>query len=169
MKKTNGKKGTSLPLPKAPSESETTLSQVMFPEHANVFMTVHGGELLKMMDTAAGVCASRHNHTSVNTKAIGNIVFHAPVPVNCLVLCKAHLTYVSEKVMEVYTELSAESVKWETPQVCVTGYFYYVGVDLEAKKALPAIPLKITTLEEAAAFEAGKERLETNLRLSGKP
>ncbi len=151
---------------KSPSESATTLAQVMFPEHANVFQTVHGGELLKMMDTAAGVCASRHQGGPVNTKALGGIVFHAPVPINCLCTCKAHITYIAEKVIEVYTELSVENTSWEKPVLGVTGYFYYVGIDVTAQKAVAARPLKVTTSEEAAAFEAGKHRLEQNLQLA---
>ncbi len=161
---TNEKSGS--PGAKSPADSATTLAQVMFPEHANVFMTVHGGELLKMMDTAAGVCASRHQGTAVNTKAIGGLVFLAPVPVNCLVTCKAHITYVSGKVIEVFTELWAETVRWEAPSCCVTGYFYYVGVDTEKQCALPAIPLILSTPEEQRAFAAGAVRMKMNLELA---
>ncbi len=157
---------TTAPQPKSPADSATTLAQVMFPEHANVFMTVHGGELLKMMDTAAGVCASRHQGTAVNTRAIGGLVFHEPVPVNCLVTCQAHITYTSGKVIEVFTELWAETVRWAKPSCCVTGYFYYVGIDLEKKCALPAIPLKLSTPEEEKAFAGGAVRLKKNMEMA---
>jgi len=149
---------------KTSAESATVLSQVMSPAQANPFMMVHGGELLKLMDTAAGVCASRHQGGPVNTKALGNVVFHAPTPITGLCSCKAHITYVSEKVIEVYTELVSENLRWDAPLVCVTGYFYYVGVDLEAHKAVKAVPLKTTSPEEEAAFEAGRLRLENQLK-----
>ena len=151
---------------KTSAESATVLTQVMLPEHANIFHMAHGGELLKLMDTAAGVCASRHQKGPVNTKAMGGIVFHAPVPLNCLCNCKAHITYTAEKILEVYTELWIENVAWNDPQLCVSGYFYYVGIDVEQQKAIPAIPLKITTAEEQAAFDAGKIRLACNLKIT---
>jgi len=37
-----------------------TLSQVMGMAQANLMGNVHGGEVMKLIDTAAGIAASRH-------------------------------------------------------------------------------------------------------------
>jgi acyl-CoA hydrolase len=39
---------------------ELTLAQVMLPEDANPRGNVHGGTLMKLADSAGGVCATRH-------------------------------------------------------------------------------------------------------------
>ena len=43
-----------------PFETELTLAQVMLPEDANPRGNVHGGTLMKLADSAGGVCATRH-------------------------------------------------------------------------------------------------------------
>jgi len=49
------------------SEDELTLAQVMLPEDANLRGNVHGGTLMKLADTAGGVCATRHARRPVAT------------------------------------------------------------------------------------------------------
>ena len=46
--------------PKPPRASEVTLSQHMDLSNANFMGNVHGGEIMKLIDTAAGIAASRH-------------------------------------------------------------------------------------------------------------
>lgn len=42
------------------AESATILSQIILPSQTNLAGTVHGGELMKMMDNCAGACATKH-------------------------------------------------------------------------------------------------------------
>ncbi|MCK5492258.1 MAG: acyl-CoA thioesterase, partial [Candidatus Omnitrophica bacterium] len=42
------------------SESETVLSSVMMPSDANHYGSVHGGTILKLVDEAAFVAATKH-------------------------------------------------------------------------------------------------------------
>ena len=46
--------------PKPPRASEVTLAQHMDLSRANIMGNVHGGEIMKLIDTAAGIAASRH-------------------------------------------------------------------------------------------------------------
>ena len=45
--------------------SEVKMAQVMMPDQANPTGYVHGGELIKLMDNAAGVVAARHGRQDV--------------------------------------------------------------------------------------------------------
>jgi len=77
------------------------MAQVTLPEQANPTGFVHGGELMKMVDNAAGVVAARHTGEDVVLARVEDIVFHRPVHVGNLVLIDARLTFVHRASMEV--------------------------------------------------------------------
>ncbi len=47
--------------------SRISMATLMLPEHANMMGNVHGGEIMKLMDNAAGVLAQRHARAPVVT------------------------------------------------------------------------------------------------------
>jgi len=55
--------------------SSVVMAQLMLPHQANVAGYVPGGEIMKIMDNAAGVVAARHAHTNVVTVRVDNIFF----------------------------------------------------------------------------------------------
>lgn len=95
------------------AESATILSQIILPSQTNLAGTVHGGELMKMMDNCAGACATKHARSIVVTAAIDNISFHAPVFVGNVATCHAYLTYVSNSSMEIAVSIDAEDLMQE--------------------------------------------------------
>ena len=141
-------------------ESVTTLSQIILPSQTNPAGTAHGGELLKMMDNAAGACATKHSRAIVVTAGIDNITFHSPVFMGNLAVCQAYLTYVSERAMEIAVTIEAEDLIQGTKQCCMTAYFIFVALDQDtmSPKTIPQLNL----LEEAEKqeFEAGKARMK---------
>ena len=60
---------------KSISESRSVISQVMLPSMANPAGKVHGGEIMKMMDTCGGVAAMRHAKADVVTVRVDELVF----------------------------------------------------------------------------------------------
>ena len=52
--------------------SHSILAQLVLPMQANPAGNVHGGEIMKMMDSAAGVAAQKHAHTNVVTARAGS-------------------------------------------------------------------------------------------------
>ena len=66
-------------------ETELTLAQVMLPEDANPRGNVHGGTLMKLADSAGGVCATRHARRPLVTAVIDSMTFEQPVYVGNLV------------------------------------------------------------------------------------
>ena len=46
--------------PKHPRDSETIMSELMMPQHANIMGNVFGGVILSLVDRVAAVAAIRH-------------------------------------------------------------------------------------------------------------
>ena len=60
-------------------ESSVVMSQVMNPQDANPAGNVHGGVIMKLIDTAGAVAAVRHARTNCVTASIDRLDFHHPV------------------------------------------------------------------------------------------
>ena len=143
------------------SHSAVTLSQVILPIHTGpggVF--AHGGEIIKLMDTAAGLAALRHAHTQVVTLRVEGINFLHPIRVGNYVTVNARLTYTSQSTMEIQVKVTAEHVMKEQEWEALTAYFIFVAVD-ENGKPQQVPPLILETEEERELFTAGEERYTT--------
>ena len=60
-------------------ESSVVMSQLMTHQDTNLAGNVHGGVIMKLIDTAAGVAAVRHARSNVVTASIDRLDFHHPV------------------------------------------------------------------------------------------
>ncbi|HTZ19187.1 MAG TPA: acyl-CoA thioesterase, partial [Dissulfurispiraceae bacterium] len=60
-------------------ETSVTMAQVMLPQDTNPAGNVHGGVIMKLIDSAAAVVASRHARCNTVTASIDRLVFHHPV------------------------------------------------------------------------------------------
>lgn len=141
------------------SESATTLSQIILPSQTNPAGTAHGGELLKMMDNCAGACATKHSRSIVVTAGIDNINFHAPVFMGNLATCRANLTFVSNRAMEIAVSIDAEDLMQGTKECCMTAYFTFVALGPDMKP-VPVPPLLLENEMERMEFEEGKVRFQ---------
>jgi acyl-CoA hydrolase len=141
--------------------STVVMSQVFMPQHTGpggVF--VHGGEIMKLMDTAAGLAALRHCHSQVVTLRVEGINFHYPVRVGNFVTFEAKLTFVSKSSMEIQVKVVAEDVLREKSWEALTAYFIFVAVDDKGKtKIVP--PLIVSTEAEQKMFDEGESRYST--------
>ncbi len=153
-------KRTILPEEKTVSHSAITMAELMLPHQANPSGYVHGGEIMKLMDNAAGVVALRHTRMNVVTARVEDINFINPVKVGDLVLVHAFLSFVGHSSMEVRVKVETEDPTSGRRQQALTAYFIYVALDKMGKPArVPA--LIITTEEGEILFEEGRKRYET--------
>lgn len=81
--------------------SQTTLANIVLPSDCTVSGHLTGGSLMKMMDNAAGICATRHCKGRTVTACIDEINFHAPIVNGEMVFVTARLIYTSNKSMEI--------------------------------------------------------------------
>ena len=143
-------------------DSSLIMSTVMLPNQANPSGNVHGGEIIKLMDTAAGVVAKRHARTNVVTARVDELIFNSPIYVGNLVICHAYLTFVGRSSMEVAVRVDVEDLDTEIPNSCaLTAYFTMVSLNKDGK-SVPVLPLELINEEERTRFEEGRQRHEKN-------
>lgn len=145
------------------SESMIVISNLMLPSQANPAGNVHGGEIMKLMDTAAGVAAMRHCRGNAVTLRVDELIFHEPIYVGELVMCSAKLVYVGRTSMEVCVTVNVENIhKGTPPKTALTAFFTFVSIDND-KKPKPCPPLILETEEEHKLFEEGRIRKEKRI------
>ena len=91
--------------------SRTVMSRIMLPSEANPAGNVHGGEIMKFMDTTAFVAAVKHCRTNVVTARVDELEFYLPILVGQLVTCRARLVFVGKSSMEVAVQVQVEDLK----------------------------------------------------------
>ncbi len=136
------------------------MSQVMLPSQANVAGNVHGGEIMKLMDTAAGAAAKRYARCNVVTARVDELQFHSPIFVGALVTLTATLAYVGRTSMEVIVNVDVEDLESDfEPKRALTSYFTMVALD-KSGRPRPVPLLNPDTEEEKLLYEEIKRRRE---------
>jgi uncharacterized protein (TIGR00369 family) len=148
---------------KTSKESQVIISQMMTPQDTNPAGNVHGGVIMKLIDTAGGLVANRHTRSNTVTASIDRLDFHYPVYVGDLVTFKASLNYAGHTSMEVGVRVEAENVFTGEVRHTASAYLTFVSLDKEGKPQ-PVPPLIIKTQNEKRRNEEAKSRREVRLR-----
>jgi len=119
--------------PKPVSASRLVLAQVMTPLDANITGNVHGGNIMKLADEAAGVVAIRHSGSNCVTATVDRFDFHAPVYVGNLVTVKASLNHVGRTSMEIGVRVEAEDLRTGRRTHTNSCYITMVAIDADGK------------------------------------
>jgi uncharacterized protein (TIGR00369 family) len=144
--------------PKPVSTSRLVLSQVMTPLDANITGNVHGGNIMKLADEAAGVVAIRHSGSNCVTAAVDRFDFHAPVYVGNLVTVKASLNHVGRTSMEIGVRVEAEDLRTGRKTHTNSCYITMVAIDADGNPAeVPRLILE--TDEDRRRHEAATVRV----------
>ena len=146
-------------------ESRITMAQVVLPFHANAAGNMHGGELMKLMDTAAGVVAQRHCLCNVVTVSVDRLVFKEPILVGDLVICDAELIYTGRTSMEIFVTVSVENLRLGQTKPALEGYFIMIALDRNGRPT-PVPPLKIDTAEQQKRFELARDKIRDESKSS---
>ena len=138
------------------------LSEVMMPMHANHYGSIHGGIILKLVDEAALVVASKHARTNVVLASMDHIIFKHPVNVGDMLSIKAHLCYVGRSSMDVEVEVNTENLK--KGEILNVGSAYLTMVALDEKGRSVKVPRLILKtdrerLKSKQVFARRKKRL----------
>jgi uncharacterized protein (TIGR00369 family) len=148
---------------KTVKESQLTMSQMMTPQDINPAGNVHGGVIMKLIDTAAGLVANRHTRSNTVTASIDRLDFHHPVFVGDLVTFKASMNYAGTTSMELGVRVEAENVFTGEVRHTASAYLTFVALDANGKPK-PVPPLIPETDEEKRRNREAKERREARLR-----
>jgi len=115
------------------SESETTLVQLMQITHANIAGIVHGGEIVKLVDTAAGLVAIKHAGGMCVTASIDEMSFLHPVHVGDLVTVTAAVNDVGTTSMEIGARVEVEDVLIGERRHTSSAYLVFVALDEDGR------------------------------------
>jgi uncharacterized protein (TIGR00369 family) len=145
---------------------ELTLAQVMLPEDANPRGNVHGGTLMKLADTAGGVCATRHSRQRVVTAVVDSMTFEQPVYVGNLVVLHAVVTWTGRTSLETEVTIEAEDVLTGGVRRISTAWIVYVATD-EHGRPSTVRPLDVVTAEQRERWHAAEQRRALRLSRRG--
>ena len=144
------------------SESQVTISQVMLPTDANVYGNVHGGVIMKLVDDAGAIVATRHSRSIVVTVAVDSMTFLSPIYVGNLVTFTAALSYVGRTSMEVEVLVEAEDPLTGAKTHTNTAYLVYVALDEDGRPT--EVPSLISeTDQERERITRGHKRQRVRL------
>jgi acyl-CoA hydrolase len=120
--------------------AETRFVEMVFPEQANHYGTLFGGNALSLMGKAAFVAASRHVRSAVVMGTCDKVEFHHPVAVGELVEVAAHVSRVGRASMTVEVEVTAETLVSGARRPAMSGRFEMVVVDISGRPIPISIP-----------------------------
>ena len=143
-------------------ESSIIMAQQMNPQDANPAGNVHGGVIMKLIDTAAGAVAIRHARSNAVTASIDRLDFFHPVFVGDFVTLRASLNFVGRTSMEVGVRVESENLLTGERRHTSTAYLTYVALDGRGQP-LPLPPMILETEEEKRRNREAKVRRETRL------
>ena len=145
--------------PRPVSASRTTMARAMLPSDANPWGNVHGGEIMKLIDSCAGAAAQRHARSRVVTARIDELSFVAPVVVGDLVTARASVNEVGRTSMEVGVRVDAENTLTGKVVHVASAYLVFVAID-DAGRPAQVPPLLAETSEDRRRVAAAKARRE---------
>ena len=147
---------------KAVRESCVVVSQVMQPADANPAGNVHGGTIMKLIDTAAGVVALRHCRSNAVTASVDRLDFHHPTFVGDLLILSASLNMTGKTSMEIGVRAEAENLMNGERRHIASAYLTYVALDAGLKPS-PIPPVIAETEAEKRRNREAQARRKARL------
>jgi acyl-CoA hydrolase len=144
--------------PRAVSESQSQMAEVVLPNDANPLGNLLGGRLMHLIDIAGALAAHRHSHSHVVTASIDHIDFRRPVHIGDLLILKSSVNRAFNTSMEIGVKCWVENYIAGTTQHVASAYLTFVAVDAHGKhKSVPEVAPE--TAEEKRRYEdAGRRR-----------
>lgn len=127
-------------------ESSVIMSQEMLPVDANPSGNVHGGTIMKLIDTSAGVVAKRHSRSNAVTASVDRLNFHKPSFVGDLLILFASLNLTGKTSMEIGVRVEAEDLGTGKRRHIASAYLTFVALDSDHEPT--EIPYLIPETEE---------------------
>jgi acyl-CoA hydrolase len=147
---------------KHPRQSETVMSELMMPQHANIMGNVFGGVLLSLLDRVAAVAAIRHAGKPCVTVSVDKVDFKEPIHVGELVTAFARVNYAGHTSMEVGVKIIAENVLTGEKRHTNSCYITYVALD-EQGVPTEVPPIVPETADEKRRYDRAAKRRGSRL------
>jgi acyl-CoA hydrolase len=144
------------------SASAVVLARQMEIPDANIAGNVHGGTIMKMVDTAAGLAAAKHCGGLAVTAAMDEMSFLDPVFVGDVVTVKAMVNEAFHTSVEVGVRVEAETYATGRHVHTSSAYLVFVSID-DRGSPRPVPPLLAETEDQRRRQQEARLRRETRL------
>jgi uncharacterized protein (TIGR00369 family) len=143
--------------PRRVSDSQVTLTQMMEVTDANVAGNVHGGVIMRLVDTAAALAAIKHSGGLALTVAIDEMTFLEPVHIGEVLVLRASVNDVGTTSMECGVRVEAQDPLTGVVRHVNSAYLVFVAVDQGGR------PRPVPSLLARSEIERRRQR-EARLR-----
>ncbi|MBL0713796.1 MAG: acyl-CoA thioesterase [Desulfosarcina sp.] len=147
---------------KPADKSTTILTHFLLPEDANPAGNIHGGVIMKHIDSAAGVAAFRHARRNVVTASIDRLDFIHPAFVGHLLILKASVNLAGRTSMEAGVRAETENLLSGEIRHVASAYLTFVALD-EAGHPTPIPPLMLATDNQKRRHHMAQARRKARL------
>lgn len=148
------------------SESFTVMTELVMPNDTNPLGNLMGGNLMRWMDIASGICAGRHCGAYCVTASVDHVSFQHPIRLGDTVTIQAKVTRAWNSSVEIYVEVFTSDMKGTKTVKSNHAYFTFVGIDDETHKPIAIPEVQPLTSEDEALYESASRRRELRLILS---
>src|SRR5437762_9494618 len=112
---------------------QVRIADIVLPNQTNNHGTMFGGDVLALMDRAAGIAALRFCRQPVVTASTERIDFRTPIQRGEIIEAIAKVIYVGRTSLIVRIHIYAEHALIGDRRICTTGYFSMVALDGEGR------------------------------------
>jgi len=153
---------------RTPSESQTEMTEIVLPQHANALGTAFGGTVLSWIDVCAAIAAQRHCGSVAVTASIDGVEFRAPIRQGDVVRVFGRVNAAFRTSVEVEVAVETEDPATMARTLAVDALLTFVNVDAAGRPS-PVPALRCETPEETARAEAAVERRRARLLRKRRP
>lgn len=146
------------------SESKTTMTELVLPQHTNALGSIFGGTVTSWIDICAAISAQRHSGRPVVTASIDALTFVKPVFKGWVVNLRASVNFAARTSMEVGVRVDAENPRTGESFHTASAYLTFVALGDDLKPVeVPKVSAK--SEEEKRRYKAAQIRRTNRLKL----
>jgi uncharacterized protein (TIGR00369 family) len=139
-----------------------TLTQMMEVTDANVAGNVHGGVIMRLVDTAAALAAIKHSGGVALTVGIDEMTFLEPVHIGEVVVLTASVNDIGRTSMECGVRVEAQDPLTGSVRHVNSAYLVFVAVDRDGRPR-PVPPLIVASDVQRRRQREAKLRRERRI------
>ena len=115
------------------SDEPVVVLDEVFPGDTNALNTLFGGRLMSIMDTTAGMVASKFAHRVFVTVSVDALKFKRPAFQGDVIRTTARVVWTSPRTVGVHvTSCRLSRSEWVGEEIC-SGFFFMVAIDESMK------------------------------------
>ena len=136
----------------------------VFPGDTNALDTLFGGRLMSIMDTAAGMAASKFAHRNFVTISVDALKFRRPAYQGDVIRTTARVVWTSPRTAGIHViSCRLSRSEWVGEEIC-SGFFFMVAIDRDMK-AINIPQFEPKTDEEKEMWNSAQKARDAMLSL----